>query len=90
MDRFLAGLVAQLELPAGDKTAMLAAAADQGNRRLGRFHPPFRAILGLRVSRVSAGQWNTGRLRGAAMLEDGVLVHLQVLVGHVVVVVASR
>ncbi len=87
----LAGVGAQLELAAGDQAGMVAAAADQGDRRLGRFHPPSRAVLRHAACRAcSAGQWNTGRFDGAAMLEDGVLLHLQVLVGRVVVVVLHR
>ena len=69
---------------------MVAAAADQGNRRLGRFHPPSRAVL--RHARVARERrpMEHRAVRGAAMLEDGVLLHLQVLVGRVVVVVLHR
>jgi len=89
MERFRPGLVAQLELPAGDEARHVAARADQRYRRLGRLHPPLCAILGLRGLAGERRPVEYAAVAHAAMLEDRILVDLEVLAGHVVVVIAQ-
>ena len=82
--------VRSLNFPPAIRLAIVAAAGDQANRGLGRLHAPARPVL--RHARVARQRrpMEHRPVRRAAMLEDSVLLHLQVLVGRVEVVVLHR
>src|SRR5260370_546317 len=78
-----------LPLPAARGRGPVPPRAAQGSRRLGRFHPPLRAILRLRCLARQRRPVKHRAVGRSAMFEDRILVNLEVLAGHIVVIVAQ-